>query len=207
MEMEQKDKIITLAAEMFVDEGIKAVRMDDVAHRAGVSKRTLYELFGDKEELLFLALLHYFIEFENRAGEIYADAPNIIIEMLDITRYIINNSGTNWRVLNSLKRFYPATYIRLHNERSRLRGDQFRKKLEQGVEQGILDHRVNLDLAMMMIHYTATSMIQTKEEQVFPEGTSPQEALLEMTIYFLRGISSTKGVEIIDEYIKNQVKK
>ena len=42
--------------EMFATQGIKAVRMDDIARSLGVSKRTLYEQFGDKQGLLLLAM-------------------------------------------------------------------------------------------------------------------------------------------------------
>ena len=47
--MSQRDYIIDKATEMFVSQGIKSVRMDDIAQSLGVSKRTLYEMFGDKE--------------------------------------------------------------------------------------------------------------------------------------------------------------
>ena len=50
--MSQKEYIIEQATEMFRQLGIKAVRMDDIAHNLGVSKRTLYELFEDKMNLL-----------------------------------------------------------------------------------------------------------------------------------------------------------
>ena len=55
----QRETIIQLAAEMFVGQGIKAVRMDDIARHIGVSKRTIYEQFGDKEELLYQCLSYY----------------------------------------------------------------------------------------------------------------------------------------------------
>lgn len=51
----QKERIIDQAMHMFVSQGIKSVRMDDIAQQLGVSKRTLYEMFGDKEGLLYLA--------------------------------------------------------------------------------------------------------------------------------------------------------
>ena len=54
--MDQKERIIEQAMHMFVSQGIKSVRMDDIAQQLGVSKRTLYELFGDKEGLLYLAI-------------------------------------------------------------------------------------------------------------------------------------------------------
>ena len=52
----QRERIIEHAMEMFATQGIKSVRMDDIASQLGMSKRTLYELFGDKEELLYLSI-------------------------------------------------------------------------------------------------------------------------------------------------------
>lgn len=204
MEIDQKERIIELATAMFITEGIKAVRMDDVAQRACISKRTLYEMFSDKEELIYQSLLSYFLDFEQNNATITDGAPNIIIEMLEATKLVIQYSDTNWRLLNSLKRFYPNTHKRLLTERSMRRHAEFKRKLEIGVSQGILDHRVNLDIAMTMIHYAALSMAVSDNGYQFPDGVSPQDALIEMTIYFLRGISSPKGVDIIDQYIKEQ---
>ena len=65
--MDQKERIIEQAMHMFVSQGIKSVRMDDIAQQLGVSKRTLYELFGDKEGLLYLAMDRYFEEETHRA--------------------------------------------------------------------------------------------------------------------------------------------
>ncbi len=58
--MDQKERIIEQAMQMFVAQGIRSVRMDDIAQQLGVSKRALYELFGDKEGLLYLAMERFF---------------------------------------------------------------------------------------------------------------------------------------------------
>mgnify|MGYP000638518746 FL=1 len=64
--MIQRDHIIDQAMEMFATQGIKAVRMDDIARSLGVSKRTLYEQFGDKQGLLLLAMNRYFERMQQR---------------------------------------------------------------------------------------------------------------------------------------------
>ena len=55
----QREKIVDHVWQMIITMGIKAVRMDDVANVMGMSKRTLYEMFGDKEGLLYLAMERY----------------------------------------------------------------------------------------------------------------------------------------------------
>ena len=49
---ELKDRIKKAASEMFFKNGIRQVRMDDIAHNLGISKRTLYEIYDNKEQLL-----------------------------------------------------------------------------------------------------------------------------------------------------------
>ena len=75
----QRETIIQLAAEMFVGQGIKAVRMDDIARHIGVSKRTIYEQFGDKEELLYQCLSYYVREQDRRHAELGAQAKNVLV--------------------------------------------------------------------------------------------------------------------------------
>lgn len=192
---------------MFVSEGIKAVRMDDIARRAGISKRTLYESFGDKDELIYRAMNHYFHRMEMASREVAATAPNILIAVLVTLRFDIEHSDVSWRLVNTLKRFHPEIFTRLFNERSQRRHNEFRSGLEEGVRQGVLDPRAHLDLAITMLYNIATSLItpeNPEHAESLPEGVTPQEALYEMTIYFLRGIATTEGVRTIDEYINKE---
>ena len=77
----QKERIIDQAMQMFATQGIKSVRMDDIAQHLGVSKRTLYELFGDKEGLLYLAMERYFQRDRQRWTELTANARNVLEAM------------------------------------------------------------------------------------------------------------------------------
>ena len=56
--MTQKEKVVAHVAEVIKTLGVKSVRMDDVASSLGMSKRTLYEMFGDKEELLYESIVY-----------------------------------------------------------------------------------------------------------------------------------------------------
>lgn len=187
---------------MFVREGIKAVRMDDIAREAGISKRTLYETFGDKDELIFFAMKHHFSTLDLENQEIGKSAPNLIVAMLEVMRNIIRHSETNWTLLNTLRKFHPSIHRRLHNDGADLRYAQLKHSLEFGVEEGTIDGRINLDLAINMLYIIGVNVIFDSVEIpiTLPETVSPQHALLEMITYTLRGIATPKGVEIIEEY-------
>lgn len=187
---------------MFISEGIKAVRMDDIARTAGVSKRTLYEVFGDKDGLIFLAVKRHFekIEIENKTiGEA---SPNLIVAILDVTRNMIRQSGTNWKIINTLRKFHPSILKRLQADGADVRYKQIKEGLNYGIEEGTIDPRINVDLAINMMYMIGANVIFDNDNIPIPLPTeiTPQHALFEMTTYLLRGIATPRGGEIIDKY-------
>ncbi len=199
---EQRESLIDIAAQMFVSEGIKSVRMDDIAHEAGVSKRTLYEEFGDKEELIFLAILHHFQYFESINEVMVQESPNILVATIRIMQNVVNSSEQNWKLHNALSRFYPAVAKRLKEYHRERKSMLFRDRLGDGIRDGLLVPRTNLDLAMSTLHYLATSVVTNDGSFPLPEGMTPKDVFLEVTINVMRGISTAKGIEIIDEYLE-----
>lgn len=202
MANEQRDNIIEQAANMFIAEGIKSVRMDDIAHEAGISKRTLYEMFGDKEELIYLAVIHYFSYFEAQNEETVRESPNILIGTIRIMQNVVNSSEANWKLHNTLNRFYPVVTKRLQQFHQERKSMLFRDRLEEGIRDGLLVPRANIDLAMSTLHYLATSVVSNDGSFTLPDGLTPKDAFLEVTVNVMRGISTAKGIEIIDKYLE-----
>ena len=111
--MDQKERIIEQAMHMFVSQGIKSVRMDDIAQQLGVSKRTLYELFGDKEGLLYLAMDRYFEKKRIERAAVCAHARNVLEAMFMVLGGVMDNAEVIQRLLNNLRKFYPAVHDKM----------------------------------------------------------------------------------------------
>ena len=111
--MTPKERIVEQTMEMFVTQGIKSVRMDDIAQRLGISKRTLYELFGDKEGLLYLAMVCYFERNRLRWAELSTAAPNVLERLFLVLNDVMEHSETTSRMMENLRKFYPAVHERL----------------------------------------------------------------------------------------------
>ncbi|MFI3258675.1 MAG: TetR/AcrR family transcriptional regulator [Rikenellaceae bacterium] len=204
MTIEQREIIVELSSKMFSTEGIKSVRMDDIAHRAGISKRTLYETFTDKESLIYLAIKHHFGRKERESERVGERASNIIIAFLLVAEESIRNSEVDWKLYNDLRKFYPAIYTRLREENTSRHLTSLKRGLEYGVENGFLDRSADLDLAIFMITTVAGCVVMNENMEIpLPSGMSPQKAVYDMTIYFLRGIATKRGIEEIDNYVKN----
>ena len=116
----RKERIIDQAMQMFVAQGIKAVRMDDIARQLGVSKRTLYEEFGDKEQLLYLAITRHIEQTEARHTELAAGSADMFEAMFRVLSDMMDNSQTMNRMMDNLRKFHPAVHERIMAEGSEL---------------------------------------------------------------------------------------
>ncbi len=197
--MTQKERIVEQAMQMFVRQGIKSVRMDDIAHSLGVSKRTLYELFGDKEELLTLSVVRYFESRRLRNSEVAAKAANVLEALFIVLNEILGNSVAADRLLGNLKKFYPAVYEKVMQEGRESNYHWFREMLEKGIAEGLFISDFNLDLSIAMLYYTATGMIAHSKE-IVPAGMTEREAFVQIVSNFFRGISTAQGLELMDAY-------
>lgn len=187
----QKERIIDQAMHMFVSQGIKSVRMDDIAQQLGVSKRTLYEMFGDKEGLLYLAMERYSERNRQRWNELTADARNVLEAMFMVLGEVMDN----------LRKFYPAVHDKLMREGMVKNRTSLRSMLEQGIEAGLFVNNFNIDLSISVLYYTASAIV-TRRELMLPDGMSEREAFVQIISNFFRGISTAKGLQLIDDNLK-----
>ena len=197
----QKDRIIDQAMQMFATQGIKSVRMDDIAQHLGVSKRTLYELFGDKEGLLYLAMERYFQRDRQRWTELTANARNVLEAMFMVLGEVMDNAEVSRRMMDNLKKFYPAVHDKLMREGMVKNRTSLRSMLEQGIEAGLFVNNFNIDLSISVLYYTASAIV-TRRELMLPDGMSEREAFVQIISNFFRGISTAKGLQLIDYNLK-----
>ena len=199
--MDQKERIIEQAMQMFVTQGIKSVRMDDIAQQLGVSKRTLYELFGDKEGLLYLAMDRYFEKTRLERSASCADARNVLEAMFMVLGGVMDNAEVIQRLMNNLRKFYPAVYQKMASEGSAKSRRDLKEMLELGIADGLFVETFNLELAISLLYYTA-SAITVRKDLMLPEGMHEREAFVQIVSNFFRGISTAKGLQLVDDYVK-----
>lgn len=199
--MTQNERIIAQAMQMFVSEGIKSVRMDDIAQQLCVSKRTLYELFGDKESLLYLAMEHWFECKRIERERVSAGARNVLEAMFMVLGCVMDDSESIHRLMGNLRKFYPSVHERLLREGSVKSRRDMREMLEKGIADGLFVESINIDLAISVLYYTA-SAITDRKDLLLPEGMSEREAFVQIVSNFFRGISTAEGLRLVDDYRK-----
>ena len=128
-------KIIDAAIGLFEKNGIKSVTMDDIASSFGISKRTLYEMFADKETLLMECVRRGQEEMDNYLKEVRENSDNVLEVLLKgYQRNIEKFHATNKRFFEDIKR-YPRAYNLIKNGDSRSAKDTV-SFFRQGVKQG-----------------------------------------------------------------------
>ncbi len=202
--MAQKERIIEQAAAMFFEQGIKSVRMDDIASNVGVSKRTLYEMFESKDELLYLAIRHM---QRNKIEHIQSSVQsnrNSLAYLFESLEMMLNNKEAHRRISHNLRKFYPATFERVRKEAEEENGRLLFSMIKHYIDCGLILPTVDIRLSVTILYYTATTLVVSAGNMSLPEGVSLEDALNYTIVNFFRGIATIEGVHQIDEYMKKK---
>ena len=205
--MSKREIVIRRAAEMIAELGVKSLRVDDLAHDLGVSKRTLYEMFGDKEELLYHSLKFLFQKEADEVQQAVAESQSGIPALFDMFDAMMERGATRKRVMENLAKFYPMLYERVMTENRDYGLAVLRQRLLALVEEGLISEMVNIDLSVTMFYYTSMGLMRRNGRLVLPNGVTEQDAFRYTIVNFFRGIATLKGVEQIDEYLAEKTRK
>lgn len=195
--MTQKELIVEHTMKMFTEQGVKAVRMDDIAQELSVSKRTLYELFGDKEELLYQSIVLYAERARERRRQSIANVDNELEVMILCLRDMIGDAPLASRMRRNMHRFYPKVWKRLEQDVQRKQGDELRRWLDKCVEKGYMSPTSSCDFVVRVLAESVQGIMMLDGYQ-----SRDSVEMVSMTSYaliiFIRGLCTPKGIDVID---------
>lgn len=196
--MELRDRIIEVSSDLFMSNGCKSVTMDEVAAANGISKRTLYEHFKDKTNLLEECLL---MMEEKMLGEKAFSGSKSIIELVCLEHESQSDMMINMRIrfFEELKKYYPALYEKMHKRFTDFHKVTTRKFLERGQKEGLFLINIDMEVVGRMVFEIAT-IIQNSE--IFSLANHSRKQLFRETmVMYFRGISTEEGIKMIDKYL------
>lgn len=192
-----KEKIVKYASKAFAQRGIRQVKMDELASEMSISKRTLYELFGDKESLLMEVLIHSHHEKIQKLEEVRQNADNVMQIIVAFYQYSIRQlEKTNIKFFEDLER-YPRI-LEMIKGNKQLNDKKVMQFFQHGIEQGLFVEGLKPEIINFMFG--------EQMERVFHSDLMKRYSISQVfentMMVMLRGISSAKGHEIIDKYLK-----
>jgi AcrR family transcriptional regulator len=187
-----KSKILDVSLVQFTTHGIRAVKMDDIARELGISKRTLYELYADKEELLYQGVCRYNRQKQEYISR-YAEGHHVIDVIMEAYQVKVNEVKRVDAVFFTDILRYPKVeeYIKAERERTRM---SFRRFMTRGVAEGMFRQDVNYDIISHLFDAVGNHIMSNKLLQTY----SFEALFINLFLVPLRGFCTPKGVEVLD---------
>jgi AcrR family transcriptional regulator len=191
-------EIIVRALEVFLRLGIKSVSMDDLSSHLGMSKKTLYQHFEDKNQLIEASLNHLVESDYCLLKNIEEQNLNAIDEMFALYRHASANVRKHNPVLEfDLQRHYPMIYKKL---RDRTRAQMHRimiNNLIKGKAEGLYRSNLNENIIAKLFLLNMENLMST--DLVSTEELYSEAFFIETYRYHLLGILSETGLQFIKQ--------
>jgi AcrR family transcriptional regulator len=197
--MEIRDKIISGSSKMFIKFGIRSITMDMIAEQLGISKRTIYENFTDKNELLKYSLEAGMVEQKAVVEEIFKNSENVIDAMLKTIKHNANTlKSINPLFFFDIQKYYPELYKLLIKKNDRQKISRLIEMLNKGIQEKIIRNEINVEIVAILI---AEQFKMIGNQEIFPEDKFSKIEIFEnISINFIRGIATEKGLSLIEKY-------
>lgn len=199
---EKKQHILKHVGELYLKFGIRSVTMDDVASEFGMSKKTLYEYFKDKAELVSQVIDFYlenpkFNLNETENGNAIDSYFALRAHVVNILKYFNNN------IEFDLKKQYPSLYCRVHKFKRERIFKSTVSNIERGIKDGVYRDKIDVELIAKL---QVGRMLYTlnPENEIFNEAEITNIDLFDKVIdYHMHAICTPKGIE----YFRKQLNK
>lgn len=202
--MPVRERILKTAVDLFWRYGVKSITMDDIAKELGISKKTIYQHFNDKD-----AIVKEVVEQELACEKIdierlEAEASDPIEEVLRTSDYIQASFGTISPVLlHDLKKFHPKAWNLFQKHKYEHIIQSIADNLQRGIAMGLYRDTINVDvLARMRVEQIEMAF----DPVIFPpQKFSMIDVHIQLIHHFLRGILTDKGFTLYNTYIDKSI--
>ena len=195
--MDIRERIIEAASESFKTFGIRSVTMDSLANQLGMSKRTIYEIFSDKDDLLMAVLTRMAKQQRDLVKKVLDESENsiyAIFRMLEISRDNFQSLSPTFQA--DLKKYHHDVLLK---NAENIEMPDYRNHylvIERGMEEGLFRKDLNTELINRGLYNLGRSMMDN--DQYPYEKFTRREVIRNIFINYLRGISTLKGLELIN---------
>ena len=197
--METQIRIITKSHELFMLYGIRSVSMDEIANHLGMSKKTIYQYFKDKDALVE-GVINIEIEMHQDEFSKYASiSENAIHEIfltLDTVQEMLKHMNPS--VMFDLQKYHSTAFEKFRTHKNTFFYDIIKANIERGKQEGLFRSDIDVDV---LTRYRLANMFLMFDFEHFPSNKfTAIEIITKTTDNFLHGMSTQQGLLIIEQY-------
>jgi TetR/AcrR family transcriptional regulator, cholesterol catabolism regulator len=195
------ERIIEGGEELFLKAGIKSVTMDDIAKHLGISKKTIYHFFKDKNELVIALVKKKLQDDQDQMCDIIGKSANVIEEMINMMKCSEEIfSRINPIVIHDMQKYHPDAWKQFQNFKSGVLVHTLEELLTKGIMQGYIRPEIDVKIiARMRVAQVETGF----DSALFPPAEfSPWKVQYQLLEHFSYGICTLKGHTLLEQYQK-----
>lgn len=198
-----KEQILKGAEDLFFHYGIKNITMDDIAKHLSISKRTIYENFPTKDDIVGTLLKEHLQMSREQCQIRCGKSKNAIEEIVHMMQHLREMfSHMSPRILFDLKKFHPKAWKQFLEFKQEFLMKTISDNIKRGIKEGLYRKNINVSvLARMRIEQVEIAW----NPEIFPPSKYElKEVQLSMLDHFLYGITNIKGHRMVEKYKKHQ---
>lgn len=197
--MEVKERIQQKAGELFHRYGIRSITMDEIAAQLGISKKTIYQSFADKEELVSAVFDKYMAQSKSECLHDKAEAENAVHEIflaLSMLEEMIKTM--NPYIIYDLEKYHPDVFKKFYEYKNEFLYKIVMENLKWGMKEELYRHDINIEI---MSRYRVGTIMIAFNSDVFPKTRfNLIEIEQDVILHFLYGVATAKGIKFIEKY-------
>lgn len=197
--------IITEVGKLFMRYGIKNLSMEDIARELGISKKTLYQYFSDKNDLVSVIVQKSLEEPDCEMNIDGSKGETAIDVLIYVSRYLISRFSQINPMLNfELRKYYPEAAEKLKQHRYIHVLSRIEQNLNRGIEEGWYREELNVKIIAFYYLKWMESFFEYNPDEQHLRGIKQEDMIKELFTYHLHGVLNEKGLNEFYKRIKEQ---
>lgn len=191
--MEITDRIVNTASQMFQRLGIRSVTMDDIASTLGMSKKTVYQYFKDKDAIVTCFCKRHRESWKQEMDEIKEKSPSALHELLHLSQMLRTKvASMNPGILHDLVKYHPEGFSQFQEHKYTEILPTIRESIQRGITEGVFRNDMNTEIvARIRLEQVELAF----NPAVFPPNQfNLVEVKMQMLDLFLHGLMTKEGL-------------
>ncbi|RBL93374.1 TetR/AcrR family transcriptional regulator [Chitinophaga flava] len=199
--MVARERILEVALRLFRTYGVKGVTMFDIARDCGMSKKTVYEHFSDKQSLINEGMEQMINGHSAAFQETQTNAENAIDELVRNMKYITSMARSfNPVMLFEIQKYHPDTWNKIESFQRNCILYGITENLKRGMSEGLYRQNLDLDIIARMRQLQLDAAF---DQLQYPADKFEMPVVMEqVTAHFILGIATIKGHKLVNQYLQ-----
>lgn len=194
-----EERILNKAQELMFQSGVKHVTMDDLANQLGISKKTIYQYFKDKDSLVSSVVEHELTNHSLLCNQCMQAADNAVHEIFLLMKVIQEMfNRMNPLALFEIEKYYPIAFEKIKKHKDDFIFSMISANLEKGITEGL--YRKDVDVTILSKYRLETSLIPFNIQVFHPSKFDLLKVNLQIIEHFVYGVATLEGHKLMNTY-------